>query len=82
MMTRFIVRAPDGEKAIVEIGWDPETCSIRFKFRILDPDDQSRMDFPADEVKVDEKISKEILKIALNHKKTDIKQLNKKKEEP
>lgn len=71
MMTRFIVRTPDGEKAIVEIGWDPETCSIRFKFRILDPDDQSRMDFPADEVKVDEKISKEILKLALNHKKKE-----------
>jgi hypothetical protein len=81
-MTKHLLISPDGEKAILEIGWDPETCSIRFKFRILDPDDQSWMEFPADEVKVDEKISKEILKIALNHKKTDIKQLNKKKEEP
>ena len=71
-MTRHLLISPDGEKAILEIGWDPETCSIRFKFRILDPDDQSWMDFPANEVvKVDEKISKEILKLALNHKKKE-----------
>ncbi len=65
-MAKHLLIFPDGEKAIFESGWDPKTCSIKFEIRILDPDDQSWMEFPAEKVsQTDEKISKEIGKLAL-----------------
>ncbi len=70
VMAKHLLTFPDGEKAIFETDWDPKTCSIKFEIRILDPDDTSWMEFPAEKViQTDEKISEEIEKLMKNEKK-------------
>jgi hypothetical protein len=52
-------------KAILEVVEDPKRHSFKFVLRILDPNDTSWMDLPAEKViQSDEKISKEIEKLA------------------
>ena len=63
---------PDGGRAILETDWDPKTGSLRMRIRIIDPGDTGWMDLPAEKVKVaemDEKISKEIEKLARRPKR-------------